>query len=143
MATNKRASETRPDFRVIQAQRDGLPALIVIDAGLKTTRREDYPWLVTISIPIATPNAKGLCDQAELDRLAALEDQLLAALDPADHRYMGRTMWNGIRDVFLYVKDADRAVQMLQARGQELPGAGFALARRHDPDWREYYKFPV
>ena len=127
-------------FSVLEASRDGLPAVVVVNESLKPeTERERYPWLVTITLPIEEPNEMGLCDEAESERLGEIEDRLLENLKPQDYRYLGRITWNGFRDVLLYVADADDARGRLTQGLEEAPAV--TLQRTHDPDWHEYLQF--
>src|SRR5262245_21446853 len=102
-------------FSVIQAKRDSLDAIIIIDTALNPDHLgQSFPWLLIITLPILRPNSVGLCDRAESDRLSDIEDQLLDSLDPNHYRYMGRMTWNKQRQVFVYVDDPDNALERIQ-----------------------------
>jgi hypothetical protein len=131
-------------FNVFRAKRAGRDAIIVVDSALRPDEESGrFPWLVIIGLDIQNPDSAGLCDQKESDRLSGVEDELLAALAPHSYRYMGRSTWNGERDIFLYVADPDEFTALLQAQ-MELKGAALGEIRvetRHEPQWETYRRF--
>ena len=132
-------------FKMLQATRRGKPAVLVINEDLRpAAEAARFPWLVTLSLPLRNPGANGLCDQGESDRLAALEESLLGALDPAAFRYMGRMTWNGEREVWLYASDADSMAAVLRsgiAAHGATGAAGSDIDISSDPQWEEYARF--
>jgi hypothetical protein len=92
----------QPSFTVLEATRFGQPVIIVFDAALDENRdRAQYPWLLTVQLPMRRPNASGLCDQAESAHLDGLEDRLLAGLDASEYRSIGHVTGNGRREVLV------------------------------------------
>jgi len=133
-------------FSVIQAKRDGLDAVIIIDTALRPDLLgQSFPWLLIITLPILRPNSSGLCDQAESDRLSDIEDQLLDSLDPNHYRYMGRMTWNKERDVFIYVDDPDNALEGIQSQLREIDPQNISITieSRYEPNWDTYRQFTV
>jgi len=142
----KRPNDTPATFSILQATRDGLPALIVIDTGLNPDlEQRGFPWLLTISIPIARPNAQGLCDVHESERLDDVEDTLLAGLSQENYRYIGHITWNSIRDVLIYVAEPENAVAVLnqQLEHVDYVTATIKITSTYDPDWKQYRRFPI
>jgi Family of unknown function (DUF695) len=133
-------------FNVLQATRDGLPALLIIDTGLNPDiEQQKFPWLITISVPIAIPDSKGLCDQSESERLNGVEDTLLSGLSEDDYRYIGHITWNGIRDVLIYVENSETAVERLNKQLESVndPTTKVKVTTTHDPEWKQYRRFPI
>ena len=129
---------------VLQAMRDGLPALIVLNTALQSERdRASYPWLVTISLPLARTNATGLCDAAESERLGDEEEALLAQLNPATYRYLGRITWNGSRDILLYAAEPDKLLHTLAHRQTQAGTRPITFSKSYDPNWAAYGQFPL
>ncbi len=129
-------------FRVMQAKRDGLPAVIIFDAGLDPDLEQAaYPWLLTISIPIINPTPQGLCDPAEGARLDEVEDTLLDQLALEDYRYVGRVTWNGSRDVLIYVAEPEEILRSFEAEFERAAAETISIARRYDPTWEEYRRY--
>ena len=142
----KRPADTPATFSVLEATRDGLPALIVIDTGLNPDlEQRSFPWLLTISIPIARPNAQGLCDANESERLDDVEDTLLAGSSQEDYRYIGHITWNSIRDVLIYVANPEDAVTLLnkQLLNVDYVTTKIKITSTDDPDWKQYRRFPI
>jgi hypothetical protein len=128
-------------FSVIHAKRGGRDAIVVIDGGLDAEELSDrFPWLLTITLPIAAPNERGLCDDVESERLSDVEDGLLAALDRDAYAYVGRITWSGRREVLVYVADPAGASARIggQARRVNQP---VELDADHEPDWETYHRF--
>jgi hypothetical protein len=126
-------------FSVIQASRDGLPAIIVSNDALNPdAEQERYPWLVTISMPLSEPNKMGLCSEAESERLNDLQDLLLERLNPADYRYAARITWNGFRDTLIYTAKPDTILQLLEQQSERIGKPEISLTKSHDPGWQEY-----
>lgn len=131
-------------FSVIKAKREGKSAIIVVDTALhKGAKPADFPWLLTITLPISHPDLQGLCDQAESDRLSDIEDQLLDQLDPYIYKYLGRSTWNLQRDVFIYVSDPDLIIETLQQQLSyiDLNDINISINQQHEPNWETYRQF--
>lgn len=144
MSTNAAAPE--PKFQLIQASREGLPALIMVNTSLNPDVDEEaFPWLVTISIPIVNMNQARLCDDRESQRLNAFEDALLSGMESGAYRYVGHITWNGIRDVLLYVAKPEQAVEHLNRQMQlsDSPNTKVHVATKHDPEWKVYRKYSL
>jgi hypothetical protein len=133
---------SQPNFTVLRATRFGQPVIIVIDAALDVDRdRTQYPWLLTIQLPMRLPNAAGLCDQAESARLDGLEDSLLGGLAASEYRSIGHVTGNGKREVLLYVRNwgavSENIRAILKSMGEALP----EIEETHDPNWEYYCQF--
>ena len=127
-------------FSVLQGTRDGLPAIVVFDAGLSPdTDKGRFQWLITISIPIEEPNENGLCDSDESEALGELEDALLERVAPSDYRYVARITWNGTREILFYVADPDSVLQLIEGQYENLEEApDIQIGKDFDPEWEEY-----
>jgi hypothetical protein len=130
-------------FRVIQATREGLPAVILIDGALpRTESAARFPCLATVVLPVLDPNRMGLCDGAEAARLDGIEEAALASLPADSSRFVGHATWNGTRELYAYVADHSTADLLKQAM-ERLGAAGAELSVEHDPDWSFYDQFPT
>jgi hypothetical protein len=127
-------------YRVLRAKRRGRDAVIVIDASLEPDESAAYPWLVTLTLPIARVNEYGLCDDVESAHLGDIEDRLLSAIDEQDYRYAGRITAEGRREVLLYVADPDAAMDRLRREARAI-GQPISLGKEHEPDWDTYLQF--
>jgi len=140
------AAAPEPRFQLIQASRDGLPALIMVNTSLHPdVDAEAFPWLVSLSIPILNMNQARLCDDQESQRLNAFEDALLAGMEDSAYRYVGHITWNGIRDVLFYVAKPEQAVEYLNTQMQlsDSPNTKVHIATKHDPEWKVYRKYSL
>ena len=129
-------------FSVLQARRGGRDAIILVDTALDPSRlAARFPYLLTLTLPIRNANPRGLCDDAESERLSDLEDGLLAALDPAAYRYAGRITWNGVREVLVYVSDAEASARRLAAAAATAaPDEAVEVSVEREPGWETYRK---
>lgn len=125
-------------FSVIRAKRAGKDAIIVVDGKLDPDRwARAFPWLISIILPIRRPNALGLCDDAESDRLGDVEDKLLDALEPQGYRYAGRITWDGTREVLIYAAEPDEVIRRLEDVSRALEESVEA-SQEHEPEWDTY-----
>jgi hypothetical protein len=131
---------TRGSFKLLKASQSGRPALIVVREDLRRSEAPRFPDLVTLRLPLGSTAADGLCSEAESDRLAEVEETLLAALDPAAFRYVGRMTCNGGREVWIYAADGDAAAARLAAALSENGHEGEAESDP-DPKWDHYARF--
>jgi Family of unknown function (DUF695) len=138
------SADQEGNFSLIQATWEGLPALILIDAGLNPDREEQgYPWLIKISLRIANPNELGLCDEAESERLNNLEDRLLQGLDRSDYRYVGHITYNGRREILIYVANPEKVLRAIEKQFQVVGESQIEITKVHDPHWQEFRKFLI
>ena len=138
---NERPSAKKGTFTVLQATRDGSPFLIVLDTGLNPDgEQQKFPSLLTVSIPIAAPDPKGLPDLDESERLNRVEDILLSGFSDADYRYVGHITGAGIRDILIYVADPHAAVASLNSQLQHVDEATSKVTVKtaDDPGWSRY-----
>lgn len=125
-------------FSVIRAKRGGKDAIIVVDGKLDPERwARAFPWLITIVLPIRRPNAFGLCDDVESDRLGDVEDRLLSVLEPQDYRYAGRITWDGTREVLIYTAEPDDVISRLQGVARDLEES-LEADKEYEPNWDTY-----
>ena len=130
------------NYQVIEAWRDNLPAIIVLNAGLNIEDgKRNYPWLMTIQLPIRHPTANGLCDRVESERLSDIEDTLLDGIEAAAFLYVGRTTWNSMREVLIYVQDPDFILVRLRSVLESTGERKIRVGKRYDPTWTEYGQF--
>jgi hypothetical protein len=133
---------SQPSFTLLQATRFGQPVIIVFDAALDENHdRAQYPWLLTVQLPMRHPNASGLCDQAESGRLDDLEDRLLASVDVPEYRAVGHVTGNGKREVLLYVSDPRAVSEKLRAILTTLGENSAEIEETRDSDWDYYHQF--
>jgi hypothetical protein len=132
------------NFSVIRAKRDGMDAIIVVDLGLNARDLHvRFPWLLTITLPIRRPNGAGLCDEAESEVLSDIEDQLLSGVDTHDSCYMGRTTWNRMRQIFVYVRDPDNVVDEIKEQLSQISEQKIEVTvdKHYEPEWETYLGF--
>jgi hypothetical protein len=131
----------QPSFAVIRALRDGRDVLIVVDQALDADRLAAvFPLLLTLTLPINDPDDRGLCDDLESERLADLEDLLLAEWESCDHVYAGRVTGHGVRSVLLYTPASSGLAAALRARAATIGDGAkrIQVKQRLDPGWSEY-----
>jgi hypothetical protein len=129
-------------FMVLSAMRDGLPALIAVNTALNKECSKGFPWLITITLPMAEVAPNGLCSDAESSRLDWVEDRLLRDTEKLEQRYLGRVTWNGAREVLIYVRDPEAYTGALRQQiDSDLGFAGIQIAQEHDANWSLLHQF--
>jgi hypothetical protein len=127
-------------FIVIQASRSGRPFLIVVDSSLDSRKLSvDFSEQISIYLPIRNPNASGLCDELESDRLSNVEDRLLDSLADNTYVYVGRVTGNGEREVMIYARDSAAAISVMGERSRNL-GENVEFSTASDPEWDAYHQ---
>ncbi len=122
---------------------EDMPASIFLDLSLiGTVPLPGFDRLGYLRLYMNAPRPDGLSSNDEFDRLVALEDQVLAQLEPDRRiRYVGRDTANGARTYYFYLAESvpfeDRAAQAMAAH----PEYAFDAGEQDDPDWRVYRDF--
>src|SRR5262245_23188980 len=133
--------DQQSSYRVMQGMRDGLPAIIMIDTAFDPdSEGTNFPWLITINLPLLAANEQGLCGPEENERLNNLEDSLLETLIVSGYRYAGRITWNRVRSVMIYVAQPDVVIAEITAAFESTDADDVTLVKQHDPGWKEYRK---
>ncbi len=130
-----------PSYRVIEAVREGLPAIAVIDSTLDLREAHKYPSFLTVGIRMRSPNRFGSVDDAEVLRLNEMERSLLRALPADEFRFVGRITWKDRREILMYVRDADDAAGRLERVASTIPGEEISATAMRDPEWSQYRNF--
>ena len=130
------------DFDFYMGQLGPLPASYVIDLNAAAHAPvASHPVSVRIYVPMLRPRPDGLRDASELDELAALEDQLVDALETkVDAIYVGRRVHDGATVLYLYVPTAHRA-DVEELPSLTGPPSGDYQPRwsvDDDPQWTQY-----
>jgi regulator of RNase E activity RraB len=140
MTTTKKTKgkEGHWDFYFFVA--DGRPCSTMLDLSLVSGAPDaERPWLVSIRIPLRDPRPDGLASNAEATSLGSLEDGLVRSIDAScGGVFVGRMTWNGVRDLFFYVK---RTETLEQALGAGLTGTEprrVMTRKQKDAEWRHY-----
>jgi regulator of RNase E activity RraB len=97
-----------------------------------------HPTRVRLTVPMEQPLANGLRSEAESERLFALEDTLVAALEQAlDAIYVGRVVIAGLTDLAFYAPSATAAAVEQQVAPLR---AGYAIEVEvlEDSEWVFY-----
>ena len=119
---------------------DGKPCSTMLDLSLVSRAPDpERQWLVSIRLPLAEPRADGLASNPEATALGMLEDGLVRSLDAhCGGLFVGRMTWNGVRDLFFYVKRVEPLEQALAAGLAGSPPRRVMTRKQKDAEWRHY-----
>lgn len=107
--------DKKPVYSVIQAKdnKGELTAIGNVDASLKNYNdKKKYPWCLTISIALEERNLNKnhLPNQQESDIANKFEDVLVGHVEKlVPSKYVGHLYNDGFLDVFIYLKDPEKA----------------------------------
>lgn len=115
-------------FAILKWESEGEPYLAAIDMGLKAFDEKDkYPYYVWMALPRAE-----VLDDAESERLNAIEDRLQTALEQdAEVMYVGRITEPERRAMMWYVSSEKGIAPLFEKVKDEMEGV-----MEHDPEWK-------
>ena len=114
------APSPSPIFAVSSGERDGLPAVAVINTALADYEFcGEFPWLVELEIHANETVNRGMPSLEEVDQLNAIEERLQVELSEAGGHFIARQTWNGRRMLDFYVADGPAARRRIEALVRE------------------------
>ncbi|QHL88949.1 DUF695 domain-containing protein [Nibribacter ruber] len=105
------------DFSILQANdRNGGLGFLMVNQSYKNYEfKKEYPWYLWVDIEVREKNANGHPTSNEATHLNNLEDEIDAELKKVCGRhYLGRTTFEGTRELLYYVDDPEKANAVLQ-----------------------------
>ena len=103
-------------YSLFDTARDGLPAVVVVNAALKEfPHRDVFPWHLSVVIEATELANRGMPTRPEylvLDALGDLIDDTV--LETRNAILLARETWNGQRELLYRVNDPEVAAQALQ-----------------------------
>lgn len=103
-------------FGLAEGLRDNLPYFVVVKKGYcQFESKQDYQWFLMIEIS-ADAGGRGLISGEEGEVLNGLEDAIEQKIQQAtDGYFVARITWNGKRNIYYYVKNAEKAAKELDS----------------------------
>ena len=100
-------NKVKPSFSVIKIVHDGKPLVAAIDmAYADFSYKDQYPWFLSISIPLNSKERSGLPTSKENKELDIFEDAAEKRVKEISKCvFIGRVTWNGHRELLYYVSD--------------------------------------
>ena len=135
-----------PHFTLFNAQRDGMPEVIVVnDALLAFPRHELFPWHLRVRLEAKEIVENGMPSPAESEVLFEIGDAIETAvldgrtqLGARNSLFLARSTWNDLRELLFQVHDpeiANAALQgLLNSRSWSRP---WEYRMQEDPEWKE------
>ena len=135
-----------PHFTLINAQRDGIPEVIVVnDALLSFQHAELFPWHLRVRLEAKETIENGMPSPSESRLLFEIGDAIeVAVLNGLTHvgaknsLFLARSTWNELRELLFQVHDpeiADSALrQLLESKSWDRP---WEYRMHEDPQWKE------
>lgn len=112
------------------------PCAVAVNLGIaQSAPLADRPKRGRLLIQMRRPNSDGLFGADEYDALIALEDALIAALDPRLTTYVGRLATRGTLHLFAYAKNDESFLAPARRVMQSHAGYEFVVGVDDDPDW--------
>jgi hypothetical protein len=111
-----------PHYTLFNAQREGLPEVIVVnDALLKFPHNDIFPWHLRISIDANELADNGMPTNGESKILFDVGDQIekvilssATANNAPNAQFLARSTWNEFREIYFVVHDPEIAHKALQ-----------------------------
>jgi vacuolar-type H+-ATPase subunit I/STV1 len=125
-------------FDVITGKKNELPMISVIDKNYRNFSSKDQcPWFLWVSIPLHNKREDGLSVSQEDEVLEKFEELVAdKMMFETNIFYVGRLTWNGFRELFYYLSDAEKANKVLQKLVEDHPlGIGFQYEIKKDVGW--------
>lgn len=121
----------KENFSVVTTETsDGKQMVGMFDMNASTPD-ENLPICVWVKIPLKQPDQNGLSTDSEAEELNNIEDQLESL---TSGRFVGRITFDGMREIYLYVKNAELAQTALDNfRGKS--SYEFESEIKEDPQW--------
>ncbi len=117
---------------------DGMDAVLVQNHALKNYRARDrFPWFLYLRIFYRDKLPNKLPAPAEQKIIDQFEDELAAEIKRSENAvFIGKTTWNGVREIVFQVKDPERVNNYLtEIIEQETEIRGFDFEMKKDPAW--------
>jgi uncharacterized protein (TIGR01619 family) len=113
---------------------------IFVDLGIRQTfLDEGRPWLMWVWVYFKQPRPDGLSSKEEYQTLAALEDQLVSALEQKCATILaGRITTDGHREFYFYGSTPEGFEETVNQSFGSFPGYKFDCDKREDPGWKQY-----
>jgi hypothetical protein len=127
-----------PEYALYEANREGLPAVVVVNRALKEFPHSDiFPWHLSVIIIPHVLADNGMPAPEEGVVLAAVGDEIEQAVVADENAlFLARETWNGMRDLVFLVHDAEKANETLQAMvNRPDPQRDWEFRMDHDPSW--------
>ncbi|MDB6014055.1 MAG: hypothetical protein JWL65_6305 [Gammaproteobacteria bacterium] len=145
-----------PHFTLFNAQRDGMPEVIVVnDALLAFPHHELFPWHLRVRLEVIELVENGMPSPTESELLFEIGDAIEIAvlngrtqLGAKNALFLARSTWNEMRELLFQVHDpeiANSALQeLLESRHWHRP---WEYRMQEDPQWKEaayvFALFPI
>ena len=118
---------------------DGKPASVFVDMGIaEDVPLQRLPVLAWVQLPLRSPTADGLADEAESATLQAIEQALKAGLVWKSTAYVGSVTSAGRRDFFFYTGAAKAWKEQVAAAMAAFADHAYACGSRPDREWGIY-----
>lgn len=128
-------------FDVVSYRNKGLPAIAILNTPVMDFNpKEVFPYFLAVTVKYQ-PSGNGMPAASELKKIEAFEDEINPKLkdDPSHPNvlFLGRITWNGARDLFYRVYDADKAHEYLQTliKQEDYP-VYFDYLMQEDKKWK-------
>jgi hypothetical protein len=141
MATLSAASQRR--FAILQMEKDGGVLIATIDSSFRDKKAQaGFPWFLSISTKITNPTEEGFATDEEAAELNHWEDAIEQKYLNACHiRTVGRTTWNGTRQLLIYTDGVGCATTRLKKFAAESPKRAFTFDFHRDDNWDNVGKY--
>jgi hypothetical protein len=141
MAIVSAASQRR--FAILQTEKDGRVLIATIDSSFRDKKAQaGFPWFLSISTKIANPTEEGFATDEEAAELNHWEDAIEQKYLNACHiRYVGRTTWNGTRQLLIYTDAVGCATTKLKKFAADSPKRPFTFDLKRDDNWENVGKY--
>ena len=133
--SRREAPPAEAPYAVLQGERDGRPLFAIVNRGVPdASARGDAPWRLVVSAPLDDPTDTGLTSRSEAETLNELEEQVESVLTVTGVcHFLGRSTWNGLREIVYYVADFEAARAALGTL--DAPAHRFDVRGESDPAW--------
>ena len=141
MALISAAAQRR--FAILQTEKDGRVLIATIDSTFRDKKAQaGFPWFLSITTKIGNPTEDGLATDEEAAGLNHWEDTIEQKYLNACHfRYVGRTTWNGTRQLLIYTDGAGCATTKLKKFATDSPKRAFTFEFHRDDNWENVSKY--
>ena len=130
-------------FAILQMEKDGRVLIATIDSSFRDKKTQaGFPWFLSISTKITNPTEEGFATDEEAAELNHWEDAIEQKYLNACHfRYVGRTTWNGTRQLLIYTDAVGCATTRLKKFAAESPKRAFTFDFHRDDNWDNVGKY--
>jgi hypothetical protein len=126
-------------FSVLEGTKNGHPMFVMTNTSLRNfPSKGDFPWSLTISTPLVNPTRDGLTTDQEGSALNDWEDEMEEELaGNCRFVYVGRSTWNGTRELLYYVDRPDKVVPDLMKILESHRTRAFDVRSERDDQWQK------